>query len=66
MICRQMGGECDLEIKADTSEEMIEKMTAHVSEAHPEVASNMGKMTEEEHKEWETEFQKKWNEAPVV
>jgi predicted small metal-binding protein len=66
MTCRQMGGTCDAEITADTSSEMAKKMTAHVMEKHPDVAERMKKMTEPEHKQWEDDFHKKWEKAPVA
>ena len=66
MTCRQMGGDCDMEIKADTSAEMAKKMTAHVMIKHPDVAKKMSTMTEAEHEAWEADFHKKWNAAPEV
>lgn len=66
MICRDMGGECDLKIEATTSAEMAEKMTEHVLEKHPKIAETMTNMTEEEHKVWEAEFHKNWDKTPRV
>jgi predicted small metal-binding protein len=64
MTCRQMGGKCDTEIKADSSSEMAKKMTAHVMEKHPDVFETMKNMTESEHKKWEDDFHKNWDKAP--
>jgi hypothetical protein len=61
-----MGGECDQAISAETSKEMSEKMTAHVIEKHPDTAKWMKDMTPEEHQEWEKDFHRNWDEAPVT
>ncbi len=66
MTCREMGGDCDMEISAETSSEMAEKMTAHVMGSHPEVAEKMSTMTDAEHDVWENEFHKNWDVAPEV
>lgn len=58
-----MGGACDLEIHAETTTEMVRKMTAHVMNAHPEVARRMENFTAEEHRRWEGEFHRNWDEA---
>jgi predicted small metal-binding protein len=63
MTCREMGGKCDAEIKADSSSEMAKKMTAHVMEKHPDVFEKMKNMTESEHKKWEEDFHKNWASA---
>ncbi len=59
-----MGGTCDKEIQAETSSEMAKNMTAHVMEAHPDVAKKMENMSEAEHEEWEKDFHEKWDNAP--
>jgi hypothetical protein len=63
MTCRQMGGTCDATITAGTSAEVARKMTAHVLETHPEVANRMKNMTPEEHRRWEADFHRNWDEA---
>lgn len=63
MTCREMGGECDAEIKAHTSSEMAQKMTADVIEKHPDVAEKMKNMTESEHEKLEDDFHKNWEKA---
>jgi len=50
MTCRELGGACDQKLSAETWEEMVQKMTAHVMEKHPDVASDMKKMHEEDPK----------------
>jgi predicted small metal-binding protein len=64
MTCREMGGTCDAEIKADSTSEMAKKMTAHVMEKHPDVFEKMKNMTESEHKKWEDDFHENWDKAP--
>lgn len=64
LTCKQMGGECDKEITADTSSNMAKNMTAHVMEAHPDTAKKFSTMTDDEHEKWEAEFHKSWDNAP--
>jgi hypothetical protein len=64
MTCKEMGGSCDAEIKAESSSEMAKKMTAHVMEKHPDVFEKMKNMSKAQHKEWEKEFHKNWENAP--
>ena len=63
MTCRQMGGTCDAELQTETSAEMARQMTAHVLKTHPDVANKMKNMTPEEHRRWEADFHRKWDEA---
>ena len=53
MTCRQMGGDCDYEIRADTSSRMTEKILAHIGEKHPDVLQKMHMMTPGERTIWE-------------
>jgi len=66
MTCKEMGGECDLSLSAITSDEMVEKMDAHIKKEHPEVAKQMENMSSEEREKWDTEFHKKWEKAPEL
>jgi len=72
MSCRDMGGDCDVVIEADTPEEMMEKGKKHVhdmaekgDETHKGLVEKMKAMTPENLKEWESGFQKKWEETPL-
>ena len=38
MTCRELGGACDQKLSAETWGEMVEKMTEHVMDEHPDVA----------------------------
>lgn len=50
MTCRQLGGTCGQQFSAQTWDEMVQKMTAHVIEKHPDVAESMKKMHEQDPK----------------
>ncbi len=64
MTCRELGGACDLKLSAETWEEMVKKMTAHVMDKHPAVAEKMKTMHEEDPKKWGREMKPKWDAAP--
>lgn len=63
MTCRELGGACDQEILAGTWDEMVQKMTAHVMEKHPDVAESMKRMHQEDPKRWGREMKPKWDAA---
>ncbi|MGO4568390.1 DUF1059 domain-containing protein [Rhizobium sp. 2YAF20] len=65
MTCRELGGACDEKLSAQTWDEMVKKMTAHVMQKHPDVAEKMKKMHEEDPKKWGKEMKRKWNVAPA-
>lgn len=64
--CSEMGGPatCDLEFKANTSEEMIGKGWAHIQEAHPDVAKNIMSNPKEVNDKWMAEFHAKFDSLP--
>ena len=64
MTCKELGGPCDAKISADSWKEMVEKMTAHVMENHPETAKEMEKMHNEDPEKWGKENKPKWEAAP--
>ena len=66
MTCKQMGGDCDLEIAAHSSAEMARKMTVHVMEMHPKVAQYFENMTKKEHERWESDFHFNWGDAQEI
>jgi predicted small metal-binding protein len=63
MTCRELGGSCDKELAANSWEEMVQVMTRHVMEKHPDVARNMEKMHNEDPKRWGREMKPKWEAA---
>jgi predicted small metal-binding protein len=60
MTCRDLGGACDQKLSANSWDEMVQKMSKHVMEKHPDVAKEMEKM----HNENPTEVEPR-NEAEV-
>jgi len=68
MTCAQMGGPatCDHMITGNTAQEMADNGTAHVMEAHPEMAEDMKKMTPEDSAKWMAEFQPKFDAQPEM
>lgn len=44
MTCRSLGGPCEQNLSAASWEEMVQAMTKHVMEKHPETAKAMEKM----------------------
>jgi predicted small metal-binding protein len=66
MTCRELGGTCEQQLSADSWAEMVQKMTAHVLEKHPDVAAKMKKMHEQDSKQWSREMKPKWDAVPEV
>ena len=64
MTCRQLGGACDQKLSASTWNDMVNAMTKHVIEKHPEVAKKMEKMHNEDPKKWAQEMKPKWAATP--
>lgn len=63
LTCRELGGACDQKLSAETWEEMVKEMTAHVMQDHPAVALEMKKMHEENPQQWGREMKPKWEAA---
>jgi predicted small metal-binding protein len=64
MTCRELGGACDQELSADTWPEMVQVMTTHVMENHPDTAKEMEQMHNEDPEKWGKEMKPKWDAAP--
>ena len=64
MTCRQLGGPCDQQLTASTWDEMVQAMTRHVLDRHPETAKAMKRMHDEDPKRWGREMKPKWDAAP--
>jgi hypothetical protein len=58
-----MGGPCEAELSAETREEMVQKMTKHVMENHPETAKEMEAMHKRDPDAWGREFRKLWDKT---
>lgn len=66
MTCKELGGACDHTLSAETWDDMVKKLTAHVMDKHPDVAARMKKMHEEDPKKWGKQMKPKWDAAPEV
>ena len=66
MTCRELGGKCDQKLSAPSWDEMVQTMTKHVMDKHPDVAKDMEKMHEEDSKKWGREMKPKWDATPEV
>lgn len=64
MTCKELGGQCDQELSAESWDEMVKVMTKHVMEKHPDVAKEMEKMHKQDPQKWGKEMKPKWNAAP--
>lgn len=50
MTCRELGGKCDQKLSAVSWDEMVQAMTKHVMDKHPDVAKEMERMHKEDPK----------------
>ena len=68
MTCAAMGGpaECTTVISGETAEEMAANGTAHVMASHPDIAAQMGSMSEEEKAEWTAKHNEAFAALPEV
>lgn len=64
LTCRQLGGACDQQLSAASWDEMVQVMTRHVMDKHPDVAKDMKAMHERDPKEWSRKTKPKWDAAP--
>jgi predicted small metal-binding protein len=64
LLCRELGGTCDTELKADSWQDMVQAMTEHVMKNHPVVAQEMEEMYKQNPKKWGSEMKPKWDAAP--
>lgn len=68
MTCPQMGGpaDCTGVITGNTAEEMVKNGMDHVTNAHPDMAEDIKKMTREETSKWMADFQVKFDATPEM
>jgi predicted small metal-binding protein len=64
MTCKELGGNCDQKLSAESWDEMVKVMTRHVMEKHPDVAKEMEKMHKQDPQKWGKEMKPKWDAAP--
>jgi len=65
MTCRELGGECDLQISASSMSEMALKMETHVTNVHPNIFYDIRSMTPTQRERWEASLHEGWRRAPV-
>lgn len=66
LTCKELGGECDEKISATSWDEMVEKMTKHVMDTHPDTAKKMEEMHAEDPEKWGKEMKPKFEAAPAA
>jgi hypothetical protein len=68
MTCPQAGGPatCTATLHGNTAEEMVADGMKHVTEAHPEMAADIQKMSKEDTAKWFAEFQSKFAALPEL
>ena len=64
MTCRELGGTCDQELSANSWGEMVQTMTKHVMDKHPDVAKRMEQIHNADPKAWGKEMKPKWDATP--
>ena len=64
MTGRELGGPCEQVLRAGSWDEIVQVMTKHVMEKHPQTAKAMEKMHNEDPKKWGREMKPKWDAAP--
>jgi len=64
MTCKDLGGKCDQKLSAESWNEMVGQMVKHVTENHPDVATQMERMHNEDPKKWSRETKPKWEATP--
>lgn len=64
ITCKELGGTCDAKLSAGSWDEMVNAMTKHVMDNHPDVAKKMEAMHNRDPKEWGREMKPKWEAAP--
>ncbi len=74
ITCKQMGGPCDEVFTGNTTGEIAAAAEKHITEraktdpAHQDTYDMMAEAasTPEKHKKWQEDFQKTFDDAPVV
>ncbi|MGE3955912.1 MAG: hypothetical protein AB7H96_04270 [Vicinamibacterales bacterium] len=65
MSCRELGGPCDQRLTAESWDDIVQVMTRHVMDTHPETARAMERMHKEDPKRWGREMKPKWDAKPA-
>lgn len=64
MQCKDLGGTCDKKLSAESWDEIVQVMTKHVMQEHPDVAKQMEQMHNDDPKKWSRETKPKWDATP--
>ena len=64
MVCSELNGTCEEKLSAESWGEMVQTMTKHVTEKHPDIAKKMEKMHNEDPEKWGKEMKPKWEATP--
>lgn len=64
MTCRELGGPCDEPLSAGSWKEMVDIMTEHVIDNHPDMAKEMEMTHDGDPEKWSREMKPKWDAAP--
>jgi predicted small metal-binding protein len=66
LTCKEMGGPCDAQISANSSDEMMANGMKHMEEAHEAMAADIKAMPHDDPKmiEWSKTFMEMWNKTP--
>lgn len=64
MQCKDLGGTCDENLSANSWDEIVQVMTKHVMQKHPDVAKQMEEMHNNDPQQWSRETKPKWEAAP--
>jgi predicted small metal-binding protein len=63
MTCKELDGKCDQKLSANTWDEMVQVMTKHVMDTHPDVAKRMKEMHDKDPKQWAVKTKPMWDHA---
>ena len=64
--CKDLGGPCDAELSANSWDEMVQTMTKHVIDNHPDTAKSMEHMHAADPTQWGRENKPKWDAASEI
>jgi predicted small metal-binding protein len=64
MTCKSLGGPCEQQLSASSWDGMVQTMTKHVMEKHPDTAKAMVEMHSTDPKKWGREMKPKWEATP--
>ena len=61
MTGKQLSGKCDNKLSAATWDQIVQAMSKHVMEKHPDVAKDMENMHNDDPKKWGKEMKAQWD-----